>query len=130
MQVQQQNQNLEPYQYLQSEIDNINKREEEDKRRAQLREVILVDPFIDSKTGQLDETKFQNELERRVHSNVSVEEIAELYEDIAKVRNYNSENDISYTGKTASSNANLNSNSLWFLDVFDSLRQQRIKQSY
>jgi hypothetical protein len=67
------------YQYLQSEIERINKREEEDKRRSYLREVIPVDPFVDSSTGQLDEAKFQHELERRVKSNVSVEEIAELY---------------------------------------------------
>lgn len=122
----QQSSNQEPcnYQYLQSEIDKIKKREEEDKRRTYLREIIPINPFIDSKTGQLDETKFQNELEKRVHSNVSVEEITQLYEDIENARTYN--NNSNYTGKTASSN----SNSLWFLDVFDTLKQQRIRQSY
>jgi hypothetical protein len=120
-----QSQQQQYYQHLQSEIERINRREIEDKRRRELRDIIPTDTFIDSSTGQLDEAKFQHELERRVHSNVSVEEIAELYENIENIENYNSSN---YAGKTASSNAN--SNSLWFLDVFDSLKQQRNRQRY
>src|SRR5690242_5916390 len=128
MQIQHHQQNREPYQYLQSEIERINKREEEDKRRTYLREVIPVDSFIDSSTGQLDNNRFESELEKRVKSNVSVEEITQLYEDIANVRNYNSENDSKYTNKTAS--ASSSNPSLWFLDVFDSLQQQKSKQRY
>jgi hypothetical protein len=127
--VQVQQQREEPYQYMQSEIDRINKREEENKRRAQLQEIIPIERFVDSKTGHLDEAKFQNELEKRVHSNMSVEDIAELYGYIESNRVYNDSN---YAAKTASAsfNSNTNSNDIWFLDVFDSLQQQRRKQRY
>jgi hypothetical protein len=121
MQVQQQNRERY-YQYLQFEIDRINKRELEDKRRVQLQEIIPIDPFVDSKTGQFDDGKFDTELEKRVHSNMSVKDIAELYENIENISNY--------AGKTASFNSNSNSNSPWFLDVFESLQQQRSRQRY
>lgn len=100
------------YQYLQSEIDKINIRDAENKKRAELEKVIPVEPFLNRETVEFNEQRFQNELDKRVKSNLSVDEIAELYD--VKI-SYNNNN----TGKTASTSSNNINKSPWFLDVFE-----------
>ena len=115
----QQQQHLE---YLKAEIDRINRQNAEEKKRIQLKEIIPAHPFINPSTGEFNEAKFQTELERRVKSDMTIDEIAEIYDvnlETCKNNNNNKKNDNQqrYTGKTASSTAS--NNSLWFLDVFE-----------
>ena len=90
---------------------------------------ILAAPFVNPNNGEFDEANFQIELERRVQSNMTVEEIAEMYDVNLETSTNNNKNDNNshrqrYTGKTTSSststdNNNDNNNSPWFLDVFE-----------
>jgi hypothetical protein len=78
--------------YPKAEIDRINRQNAEEKKRAQLKEIIPAYKFIDSNTGQFNEVRFQNELEKRVKSNMTVEEIAEMYDVDARTCNNNDNN--------------------------------------
>ena len=118
---QQQQQQLE---YLKAEIDRINRQNAEERKRAQLKEIIPAHPFINPSTGEFNEAKFQTELERRVKSDMTIDEIAEIYDVNLETCNNNNNNNNKkndnqqrYTGKTASSTTS--NNSLWFLDVFE-----------
>jgi hypothetical protein len=55
-------QSQQQLEYLKAEIDRINRQNAEEKKRIQLKEIILAYPFIDSNTGQFNEAKFQTEL--------------------------------------------------------------------
>jgi glucan-binding YG repeat protein len=115
---QQQQQHLE---YLKAEIDRINRQNAEEKKRIQLKEIIPAHPFINPSTGEFNEAKFQTELERRVKSNMTVEEIAEMYDvNLETCNNNKNDNQQRYVGKTASSPSSTANNSLWFLDMFES----------
>jgi hypothetical protein len=117
---QQQQQQLE---YLKGEIDRMNRQNTEERKRAQLKEIIPAHPFINPSTGEFNEAKFQTELEKRVKSNMTIDEIAEIYDINLETCNNNNNNNKKnynqqrYTGKTASSTAS--NNSLWFLDMFE-----------
>jgi glucan-binding YG repeat protein len=114
----QQKQHLE---YLKAEIDRINRQNAEEKKRIQLKEIIPAHPFINPSTGEFNEAKFQTELERRVKSNMTVEEIAEMYDvNLETCNNNKNDNQQRYVGKTASSPSSTANNSLWFLDMFES----------
>jgi hypothetical protein len=107
--------------YLKAEIDRINRQNTEEKKRIQLKEIIPAHPFINPSTGEFNEAKFQTELERRVKSDMTVEEIAEMYDvNLETCNNNKNDNQQRYVGKTASSPSSTANNSLWFLDVFES----------
>jgi hypothetical protein len=76
-QPQQQQQQQQQLEYLKAEIDRMNRQNAEERKRAQLKEIIPAHPFINPSTGEFNEAKFQTELERRVKSDMTIDEIAD-----------------------------------------------------
>ncbi|MGB6627743.1 MAG: hypothetical protein WBL88_06950 [Nitrososphaeraceae archaeon] len=94
----------------------------ESKKRAQLENIIPINKFMDQNTGQFNEQAFRSEIERKVKSNMSVEDIAESYCSNSRT-NDNSNNNIK--SKTASASMANGNSQTWFLDVFDLRNQQQ-----